>query len=65
MLKVPRSTFTKELEWQAFNPYCPRVPLKWMEADGLTGWLQFSGNWGSQDVYYRSHVQRFRIRLRK
>ncbi len=46
---------------QEMNPYCPRIPLKWMGADGLTGWLQFSGAWNSQDVYYRSHVQRFRI----
>lgn len=56
-----------EPQWQSveMNPYCPRIPLKWMEADGLTGWLQFSGNWSSLEQYYRSHVQRFRIRLRK
>ena len=56
-----------EPQWQTqdMNPYCPRLPLKWMEPDGLTGWLQFSGNWGSQDAHYRSHVQRFRIQLRK
>jgi hypothetical protein len=53
-----------EPQWQSqeMNPYCPRIPLKWMEPDGLTGWLQFSGSWGSQDAHYRSHVQRFRIR---
>jgi hypothetical protein len=46
-------------EGQAFNAYCPNLPLKWLEADGqnaaqpfvtppgaLTGWLQFSGSWG-------------------
>jgi hypothetical protein len=54
-----------EPQWQTqeMNPYCPRIPLKWMEPDGLGGWLQFSGSWGSFDVHYRSHVQRFRIRL--
>ena len=52
--------------WEAreVNPYCPRLPLKWLEADGLTGWLQFSGNWQGQSPHYRSNVRRFRLRLR-
>ncbi|NQU75487.1 MAG: DUF4185 domain-containing protein [Planctomycetes bacterium] len=56
-----------EAAWETkeMNPYCPRLPLKWMEPDGLTGWLQFSGNWeGANKVHYRSHVRNFRLRLR-
>jgi len=51
-------------EGKAFNPYCPRVPLKWMEADGTRGWVQFSGSWGpagQQAGYYRSNVRPFRL----
>ena len=54
-------------EGKAFNPYCPRVPLKWIESDGLTGWLQFSGSWGKngfKEGYYRSNVRQFRLKLR-
>ena len=54
-------------EGQAFNPYCPRLPLKWLEGDGLTGWLQFSGSWGKagqEKRYYRSNVRPFRLQLR-
>lgn len=54
-------------EGKAFNPYCPRVPLKWMESDGVTGWLQFSGSWGNIGQaagYYRSNVRRFRLQLK-
>lgn len=53
-------------EGQAVNPYCPRVPLKWMQSDGVTGWLQFSGSWGpagQEAGYYRSNVRQFRLRL--
>ncbi len=57
-----------EAYWQGkeFNPYCPRLPLKWMESDGLTGWMQFSGSWGpkgQQALYYRSNLRRFRLLL--
>ena len=57
--------YAEEL-WQGreFNPYCPRVPLKWMAADGLSGWMQFSGSWGEQTYLYRSHVRPFRLLLR-
>jgi hypothetical protein len=53
-------------EGKAFNPYCPRLPLKWMDKDGVTGWLQFSGSWsdeGKKAGYYRSHVRRFRLKM--
>jgi hypothetical protein len=59
--------FEEYWEGKEFNPYCPRIPLKWIEADGVTGWLQFSGNWGrrgQQAGYYRSNVRRFRLKMR-
>lgn len=58
--------FEEYWEGREFNPYCPRLPLKWLEADGLTGWLQFSGSWGPQGQaagYYRSNIRRFRLLL--
>lgn len=54
-------------EGREFNPYCPRLPLKWIDSDGVTAWLQFSGNWGpeGQDAgYYRSNVRQFRLIMR-
>jgi hypothetical protein len=54
-------------EGQAFTPYCPRVPLKWMAPDGVTGWLQFSGSWGThgqEALYYRSNIRQFRLQLK-
>jgi hypothetical protein len=54
-------------EGRELNPYCPRVPLKWIEADGRTGWLQFSGSWGPEGQKvgtYRSHVRRFSLEVR-
>ncbi|MEI7833168.1 MAG: hypothetical protein WCJ56_08230 [bacterium] len=57
--------FEEYWEGKAFTPYCPRLPLKWLESDGLTGWLQFSGNWENQALgYYRSNVRQFRLTLR-
>jgi len=64
----PFSLVHEEEYWEGktFNPYCPRVPLKWMAADGLSGWLQFSGSWGAagqQAGYYRSNVRPFRLKM--
>jgi hypothetical protein len=59
--------FEEYWEGKDYNPYCPRLPLKWMEPDGLTGWLQFSGSWGKlgqQGLYYRSNVRPFRLKMR-
>ncbi len=58
--------FEEYWEGREFNPYCPRVPLKWMDAAGTTGWLQFSGSWsaaGQKAGFYRSNVRQFRLRL--
>ena len=54
-------------EGKAFTPYCPRLPLKWLQPDGITGWLQFSGSWepaGQEAGYYRSNVRQFRLNMR-
>ena len=64
----PFSLVHFEEYWQgkAFNPYCPRVPLKWMDADGQGGWMQFSGSWSPQGQakgYYRSNVRRFKLQM--
>ena len=59
--------FEEYWEGKAVNPYCPRVPLKWMEPDGVTGWLQFSGSWGPNGQaqgYYRSNIRKFRLKLK-
>ncbi|MCL2352282.1 MAG: DUF4185 domain-containing protein [Firmicutes bacterium] len=63
--------FEEYWEGKEFNPYCPRVPLKWIEentagsaaaADGVTGYMQFSGSWSDGGKgYYRSNVRRFRV----
>jgi hypothetical protein len=58
--------FEEYWEGKEFNPYCPRLPLKWMGDDSRTGWLQFSGSWseeGKKAGYYRSHVRQFRLKM--
>ncbi len=51
-------------ETKDMNPYCPRVPLKWMEPDGTAGWLLFSGSWAQPQSHYRANVRRFRLLAR-
>jgi len=53
-------------EGKAYTPYCPRVPLKWMDEDGLGGYLQFSGSWAPEAQaagYYRSNLRQFRLEV--
>lgn len=48
-------------------PYCPRIPLKWVDSDGVNLWMQFSGSWsreGIQTGRYRSHVRPFKLILK-
>jgi hypothetical protein len=65
----PFSHVHSEAIWETveFTPYCPRIPLKWLRQieDGIEGWMQFSGSWCEDSLYYRSHVRRFRIRQHK
>jgi hypothetical protein len=58
--------FEEMWEGQAFNSYCPRIPLKWLDSDGKSGWIQYSGSWGKfgQDhLYYRSNIRPFRFTM--
>lgn len=65
----PFTLVYQEDNWEGnfVNPYCPRVPLKWMEPDGVTGWMLFSGSWDSPHntpnykPYYRANVRKFRL----
>ena len=67
----PYSLVHSEEFWEekVVTPYCPRLPLKWLAPDGITGWIQFSGNWRSPHdeegfrPYYRSNVRKFRFNL--
>jgi len=64
----PFTLVHREVIWESVetNPYCPRLPLKWLQVkknDELTGWIQFSGSWRRNSPYYRSHVRQFRIKI--
>jgi hypothetical protein len=50
-------------ETSELNPYNPRLPLKWFNADRLEGWMLFSGSWrdGGRTPAYRTHVRPFRL----
>jgi len=54
-----------EEQWEDVQttPYCPRLPLKWLDQSGpeISGWLQFSGSWRQDSLHYRSHVRRFKL----
>ena len=55
-----------EESWEGeINPYCPRVPMKWMSDDNLSGHLLFSGswNWDTQKTVYRAHTRPFKLRV--
>jgi hypothetical protein len=55
--------FEELWEGKEFNPYCPRIPLKWME-DETTGYIQFSGSWTMHERgYYRSNLRKFRLEM--
>jgi hypothetical protein len=60
--------FEEQWEGKAFTPYCPRLPLKWMANDHLSGWIQFSGTWSQsaeaqEKCYYRSNVRPFKLEM--
>lgn len=58
-----------ETIWESVevNPYCPRLPLKWLTLKGnvLTGWIQFSGSWRKDSLEYRSHVRQFTMKVKR
>jgi hypothetical protein len=59
-----------EREWlgRVVGPYCPRIVSKWLDADGLGGWMLVSGNFvdalSPGRPHYRPNLIRFRIKLR-
>ena len=58
--------FEEFWEGEEFTPYCPRIPLKWMAHDQLSGYMQFSGSWGpigQEKLYYRSNVRKFVLEM--
>lgn len=59
--------FEEYWEGKEFTAYTPRIPLKWMSPDGLSGWMQFSGSWAPKNqprLTYRSHVRSFRLKMK-
>jgi len=53
-------------EGREMNPYCPKIPLKWMDPSGRSGYVQYSGSWtarGQKANLYRSHVRPFKLEL--
>jgi len=63
----PFTLVHQEAMWEGkdMNPYCPRLPLKWLKVNGdeIDGWLQFSGSWRKTSTDYRSHVHEFRMKI--
>ncbi|MDR2607887.1 MAG: hypothetical protein LBC57_05790 [Treponema sp.] len=64
----PYSLVHFEEYWEAkeFNPYCPRLPLKWVESGSgnISAYMLFSGSWGKagqEAGYYRVNVRPFRL----
>lgn len=41
--------------------YCPRVPLKWFDQDKRIGYLLHSGNWITQNPYYKPQIRKFEL----
>lgn len=46
------------------TPYLPQVPTKWLDPDGMGGWMIFSGDWvvgNMKGEYYGFMTRRFRL----
>ena len=60
--------FEEYWEGKSFNPYCPRIPTKWLSEDNLTGHALFSGSWdwnsNNIDHTYRANFRPFRLVLK-
>ncbi|MEK7765153.1 MAG: DUF4185 domain-containing protein, partial [bacterium] len=65
----PFTLVHEESPWEdrETTPYCPRLPLKWVEVRGdtLSGWLQFSGSWRENSAHYLSHVRKFTLKIHR
>jgi hypothetical protein len=60
--------FEEYWEGKEFNPYCPRIPLKWIKTapGSLTGHMLFSGRWdpkGQEAGYYRANLRPFKLTI--
>jgi len=45
-------------------PYTPRLPLKWFNSETLEGFILHSGNWETQEPYYRPQIRKFKFTQR-
>lgn len=54
-------------EFRNFTPYCPRVPLKWLEVNNgvIEGTMLFSGSWTQEHIYYRPNFRKFKLSIQK
>jgi hypothetical protein len=61
----PWALVHNEPAWEyPHTPYLPQVPGKWLDADGLGGWMIFSGDYvipDCQGEYYGFMTRRFRF----
>jgi len=52
-------------EWMWYNRECcaytPRIPLKWFDGKSLEGYILHSGNWETQEPYYRPQLRKFKF----
>jgi len=52
-------------EWMWYNRECcaytPRIPLKWFNQESLEGYILHSGNWETQEPYYRPQMRKFKF----
>jgi hypothetical protein len=57
----------KNWEEERFTPYCPRVPLKWIEIKGdeITAWMLFSGSWTQNHIYYHPNFRKFKMKINR
>jgi hypothetical protein len=62
--------FEEFWEGKAWNPYSPRIPLKWIKKENgkIKGWMLFSGNWGRESddsirMPYRLSLRPFELIL--
>jgi len=54
-------------DWMWYKRECcaynPRIPLKWYNGESNEGYILFSGNWNTQEPYYRPQMQKFKFIL--
>jgi len=52
-------------DWMWYKRECcaynPRIPQKWYNPESNQGYLLFSGNWNTQEPYYRPQLRKFKF----